>query len=190
MDEQKKYEIIKALADHPDGNKDRAALTLGCTKRHINRMLKGYREQGKAFFIHGNRGRKPASTIPNDVRQSVIDLYRTKYYDANFQHFSELLATYEQIFISPSSVASILESAYILSPRATKTKKNVSGRNWKQKNQLPRQKRRPMTYRLISSPSRMPIPDAPDVPISANYSRWMPRPTNGSANSLHPFISQ
>ena len=123
MDEQKKYEIIKALADHPDGNKDRAALILGCTKRHINRMLKGYREQGKAFFIHGNRGRKPASTIPDDVRQSVIDLYLTKYYDANFQHFSELLATYEQIFISPSSVASILESAYILSPRVTKAKK-------------------------------------------------------------------
>lgn len=43
MDEQKKYEVIKALADHPNGNKDRAALTLGCTKRHINRMLAGYR---------------------------------------------------------------------------------------------------------------------------------------------------
>ena len=25
MDEQKKYEVIKALADHPNGNKDRAA---------------------------------------------------------------------------------------------------------------------------------------------------------------------
>ena len=41
MDELKKYEVIKSLADHPDPNKERAALTLGCTKRHINRMLKG-----------------------------------------------------------------------------------------------------------------------------------------------------
>ena len=40
MDEQKKYEVIKALADHPDGNKDRAAMTLDCSKRHVNRMLK------------------------------------------------------------------------------------------------------------------------------------------------------
>ena len=56
MDEQKKYEVIKALADHPDGNKDRAAMTLDCSKRHVNRMLKGYKEQGRAFFIHGNRG--------------------------------------------------------------------------------------------------------------------------------------
>lgn len=41
MDEQKKYEVIKSLADHPAPNKQRAALTLGCTVRHINRMLKG-----------------------------------------------------------------------------------------------------------------------------------------------------
>lgn len=44
MNEQKKYEIIKSLADHPAANKQRAALTLGCIVRHINRMLKGYRE--------------------------------------------------------------------------------------------------------------------------------------------------
>ena len=45
MDEQKKYEVIKALADHPHPNKQRAAITLDCTVRHVNRMLKGYREQ-------------------------------------------------------------------------------------------------------------------------------------------------
>ena len=31
MDEQLKYEVIKSLADHPTPNKQRAALTLGCT---------------------------------------------------------------------------------------------------------------------------------------------------------------
>ena len=41
MDEQKKYEVIKALADHPHPNKQRAAITLDCTVRHVNRMLKG-----------------------------------------------------------------------------------------------------------------------------------------------------
>ena len=90
MDEQKKYEVIKALADHPHPNKQRAAITLDCTVRHVNRMLKGYREQGKAYFIHGNRGRKPANTIPDETRRLVVDLYRTKYYDANFEHFTEL----------------------------------------------------------------------------------------------------
>ena len=123
MDEQKKYEVIKALADHPDGNKDRAAMTLDCSKRHVNRMLKGYKEQGRAFFIHGNRGRQPSTTIPEATRNAVVSLYRTKYYGANFQHYSELLATHENIHISASSVAKILESHCILSPKATKSKK-------------------------------------------------------------------
>ena len=123
MDEQKKYEVIKSLADHPDGNKGRAALTLGCTKRHINRMLAGYKKYGKEFFVHGNKGRKPATTIPDETRRSIVDLYRTKYYDANFQHFSEFLKKYENISISPSCVSSILESEYILSPKVTKAKK-------------------------------------------------------------------
>ena len=123
MDEQKKNEVIKALADHPNGNKDRAALTLGCTKRHINRMLAGYRREGKAFFVHGNRGRKPATTIPEETRNTVVDLYRNKYYQANFRHYTELLEERENIRISPSSVAKILEAESILSPRVTKARK-------------------------------------------------------------------
>ena len=123
MDEQKKYEVIKALADHPNGNKDRAALTLGCTKRHINRMLAGYRREGKAFFVHCNRGRKPATTIPEETRNTVVDLYRNKYYQANFRHYTELLEERENIRISPSSVAKILEAESILSPRVTKARK-------------------------------------------------------------------
>ena len=123
MDELKKYEVIKALVDHPHGNKDRAALTLGCTKRHINRLIAGYRKEGKAFFLHGNKGRKPATTIPEETRNLVVDLYRTRYYEANFQHFTELLKEREGISLSVSSVSSILEAQYILSPKVTKAKR-------------------------------------------------------------------
>ena len=123
MDEQKKYEVIKSLAEHTDGNKDRAALALGCTKRHINRMLAGYKEQGKAFFRHGNRGRKPARTVPDEMRGCIVELYRTKYYDANFQHFSELLKEHEQITLSPSCITGSLEKEGFLSPKVTRAKK-------------------------------------------------------------------
>lgn len=123
MNEQKKYEVIKSLTEHPTPNKQRAALTLGCSVRHINRMLAGYRKEGKAFFVHGNKGRQPANTIPKEVRQTVIDLYRTKYYDANFEHYTELLEKHEGIKISTSSVTKILEKEYILSPKVTRAKK-------------------------------------------------------------------
>ena len=79
MDEQLKYEIIKDLVNHPDtGNKDRAALRLGCTRRHINRMIAGYKKEGKGFFVHGNKGRKPATTISDDIRQQIIDTTRSE----------------------------------------------------------------------------------------------------------------
>ena len=146
MNEQKKYEVIKSLADHPDtANKDRAALILGCTKRHINRMLQGYIINGKDFFIHGNRGKKPATTISIEIRQKVIDLYRNKYFEANFEHYTELLKKNEDISISASSVMSILESEYILSPKATKEKR----RRIKQK--LKEQKKAAKTKKELSS---------------------------------------
>lgn len=58
MNEQKKYEIIKSLVDH-HGNKKRVAVQLGCSLRHVNRLIKKYKEQGKSAFIHGNKGTKP-----------------------------------------------------------------------------------------------------------------------------------
>lgn len=123
MDEQKKYEIIRSLVDHPEtANKDRAALSLGCTRRHVNRMIRGYQEEGKAFFSHGNKGRKPATTIPDDVRSKVVALYRTRYYDANFDHYTELLARVEDIHLSAGSVMNILEAEFILSPKVTHAK--------------------------------------------------------------------
>ena len=146
MNEQKKYEVIKSLANHPEtANKDRAALILGCTKRHINRMLQGYSRSGKDFFIHGNRGKKPATTISIEIRQKVIDLYRNKYFEANFEHYTELLKKNEDISISASSVMSILESEYILSPKATKAKR----RRIKQK--LKDQKKAAKTKKELSS---------------------------------------
>lgn len=110
MDGQKKYELIKGLVDHPDSSKERVALSLGCTLRHVNRMIVGYKKLGKEFFIHGNTGRQPANTISDSSKSIIIDLYRTKYYGANFEHYTELLDKFEGIALSPSSVAKILET--------------------------------------------------------------------------------
>lgn len=125
MDENHKYEIIKKLVDS-NGNKKTAALKIGCSDRHINRLIKGYNEKGKAFFVHGNRGRQPAITLPTDTKQLILDLYRTKYYDCNLTHYSELLAENENIKVSVSTISSILRKEYILSPKANRaTKKAV-----------------------------------------------------------------
>ena len=60
MDENKKYIIIKKLVE-TNGNKKRVALELNCTPRQ-----QGYKQQGKAYFIHGNHNRKPSHTISKE----------------------------------------------------------------------------------------------------------------------------
>ena len=122
MKEQKNYEIIKKLVD-TKGNKNKAALKLDCTTRHINRLIKGYESEGKAFFLHGNRGRKPQHACSESTKSDILDLYRTKYYDANFKHYTELLAKHEKIIVSDSTVRSVLMKNNILSPRATRAVK-------------------------------------------------------------------
>lgn len=119
MNEENKYDVIKKLVD-TNGNKKRAANKLGCTVRHINRMIAGYREFGKVYFIHGNRGRKPITALSYDVKNSIVDLYISKYFDCTYTLFAELLARRENINISVDEVRNILRDNYILSPRAHK----------------------------------------------------------------------
>ena len=126
MDENQKYTTIKKLVE-TNGNKKRTALYLNCSVRHINRMIQGYKQDGKAFFIHGNRGRKPVHALDGYTKQLIVDLYRTKYSDANITHFSELLLKYDNINVSPNCIRSILLTEYILSPKARRaTKKKVT----------------------------------------------------------------
>lgn len=143
MKEEEKYLIIKKLVE-TNGNKKRAALSIGCTVRHVNRMIQGYKKQGKTFFVHGNRGHKPAHAIHEETKQLILDLYRTKYWDANFTHYSELLTKNEGINISPSTVRSILMPEFILSPKANRsTKKRV-------KNLLEEQKSKSTSKKEVS----------------------------------------
>lgn len=84
-------------------------------------FIKGYKEEGKAFFVHDNRGRQPAITLLTDTKQLILDLYRTKYYDCSLTHFSELLAEKENIKVSDSTISSILRKEYILSLKANRS---------------------------------------------------------------------
>jgi hypothetical protein len=122
LKEQKKYEMIKRLAER-GGNKNRAACELGCTRRSVDRLLAGYRNFGKGFFSHGNKGRKPASALSAGSRRNIVDLYNAKYYDCSYEHYAELLAKGEGIRVSVGTVRNILMDAHILSPCAWRSTK-------------------------------------------------------------------
>ena len=126
LKEKQKYEVIKKLIE-TNGNKERARIKLGLKSiRQINRLIAGYNEFGKEFFVHGNRGRKPSHSLTNDFKDEIENLYTSKYYDCTYTQFTEYLAERENINLSTAEVGQILREKHILSPRSHKiTKKNL-----------------------------------------------------------------
>lgn len=126
LKEEQKYEVIKKLVE-TNGNKNTARIKLNLKSiRQINRLIAGYKEQGKSFFVHGNRGRKPIHALSDDLKNEIELLYTSKYYDCSYTQFTEYLADRENIFLSVATVGQILREKYILSPRTRKaTKKRI-----------------------------------------------------------------
>ena len=122
MNEQMKYEVIKELVDH-NGNKNRASEKLGISVRQINRLIMKYKEKGKSAFVHGNRSRKPVSTLDKSISEDIILLYKNKYQGWNFKHFHEWLVEKENIKVSYKFVYNVLTKEGILSPKARKKTK-------------------------------------------------------------------
>ena len=63
MNEEFTYRHIKRFIDQ-GGNFNTLCLKLDCSTRTARRKIAGYREEGRAFFRHGNHDNKPGSTIP------------------------------------------------------------------------------------------------------------------------------
>lgn len=125
MNEQEKYEVIKELVNH-NGNKNRACERLNLSKRQVNRLIIIYKEKGKSGFVHGNRARKPISTLDKSISEDIILLYKNKYQDWNFSHFREFLSKNENIKVSYDFIYKTLTKQGILSPKARKrTKKEL-----------------------------------------------------------------
>lgn len=117
MFEKEKYEAIKAVY-HQQMSKERAELKLDLSRRQINRLVKRYKEEGKAGFLHGNTKRKPATTLSVTIKKKILKLYRTKYESFNITHFVEKLNEDEEIKVSYSTVRKLLLDHHLLSPKA------------------------------------------------------------------------
>ena len=122
MNEQLKYDVIKELVDH-NGNKNRASKKLNLSIRQINRLIKIYKEKGKAGFVHGNRTRKPINALDKSISEDIVLLYKHKYQDFNFRHFKEYLEEEENIHVSYKFIYNTLTKADILSPKARRRTK-------------------------------------------------------------------
>lgn len=94
-----------------------AAYLLGISKRHVWRIMAAYRMEGAVALVHGNRGRRPVNAIPEDLKQRVTMLARTRYVGFNHTHMTEMLEEREGVTLARSTVRQILVGAELTSPR-------------------------------------------------------------------------
>lgn len=163
MEEQQKYEIIKNLVDN-GGNKKRAAVILNCTVRNINILINKYKTQGKNAFRHKNANRKPKHTLSQDQINTILLLFENKYFDANWNHFRQLLLENENIKISYNCLHTLLTAAGLLSPKAHRKTKKAKANEIKKK-LANKQKLTPVEKDLVISNNILdPLNSHPRVP--------------------------
>jgi transposase len=88
-----------------------AAEELDVSERQMFRIVAAYRERRLAGLAHGNRGRRPSTRLPDEVRARVVELARTRYAGMSQQKLQQRLAEDEGIRISRSTVRNILLEA-------------------------------------------------------------------------------
>ncbi|MGA9533136.1 MAG: helix-turn-helix domain-containing protein, partial [Anaerolineales bacterium] len=57
----------------------KAADQLGLSVRQMRRLLAGYRRDGPAALVHGNRGRLTPRRLPPEIRDQVVRLVKASY---------------------------------------------------------------------------------------------------------------
>lgn len=84
--EKKKVSIIQKVIAKELSCKE-AALELEVSTRQITRWKKIYLTNGENGFIHKNRGKTSDKKTPNNIKEEIVSLYLSEYFDYNFTHF-------------------------------------------------------------------------------------------------------
>ena len=80
------------------------APALGVSYRQAKRLKAKVEAEGLPGLLHANRGRPPHNQADEALRVQVLALSKQHYFDFNDTHFTELLASQEQIVLSRETV--------------------------------------------------------------------------------------
>jgi transposase len=110
---QKEQRRLKVVSEMEAGHlsEQEARELLGISARQLRRLRLGFKEEGAAAFVHGNRGRASVHRLSDELRGQVVALGSGAYAACNDSHMSELLAVREGILVSRASVQRIRRQA-------------------------------------------------------------------------------
>lgn len=129
LKEVKKYDIIKKLISK-DLNSSEASEILRMTVRHVRRLKRKVKQYGIKGLIHGNRGRISNRKIPDEEKQTIINLLHKHYHDFGPTLASEKLDECHGIKRDKGTVRSIMMSENLWQLRR---KKKETHRAWRQR---------------------------------------------------------
>lgn len=103
--------------------KRQAAQYSGLSIAQIGVLKRTYRKIGEAAWVHGNKGRKPSTTIAQKTKDEIIMCYKKEFAGYNFTFFHKYVRECKNIRISYKSVYLILTQADIASPEKRRVPK-------------------------------------------------------------------
>lgn len=113
--EEEKYNVIQKVVNG-EYTKEKAIELLGLGIRQINRLIIKYKEEGENGFIHKTKGKESKRKTSSKLKEEIVNLYITEYFDYNFTHFYEEIQ--DKYSISYKTLDNILTEADIISPEA------------------------------------------------------------------------
>jgi len=124
--ESLKYQVIKKYLDGKIFRKEAARL-LSVSERTVIRYSQKIKEFGVFGVKHGNYGKTSNSIkYPIELRERVLEIYVSKYYDFNLKHFSEILEKEYEIKIHYSTLWTWFKAQKLIkSPRRKRPRKHV-----------------------------------------------------------------
>jgi transposase len=126
--EQRRMQVLMQLAGGVILS-GQAAELLSLSERQVRRLAAALGSDGPVGLIHGNRGRRPSNAVSEATMARVIELATTTYRGFNQHHLTEMLAEYEGIALSRSSVRRILSAAGVPAVRRRRPPRHRSRRD-------------------------------------------------------------
>ena len=112
--ERKKGRVVrKALRGEINGPK--AAKMLDLTSREIRNLKRSLKRDGDYGITHKNHYHQPANTVPSEIKDEIVRLYKKEYKNMNFSEFATILEQ-KGYTVSRSSIYNFLTKKRIKSP--------------------------------------------------------------------------
>jgi len=136
-----------------------AAERMTLSYRQVSRLKQQAARDGPGGLIHGNRGRRPANSLCEELRERILELSRNGYALFNDSHFTQMLASKEGIRVSRETVRRIRREAGIPAKRKRRPPQHRKRR--------PRRSQAGMMVLWDGSPHRWFGPDHPPCCLMA-----------------------